>query len=374
MRHCRALARLSLLAALACAGCRGSRASAEAPSVASYDVGARPRSIAVSDLNGDGHRDVVVANSSDGTLTLLLGVGDGRLRPSPAPIPAGNQPSDVDAIDLDQDGDDDLVVANHETSGITVLINDGQAHFTPAPGSPFDSGARPHVHGVATGDFDGDGWVDVAVESADTKDVVIFAGGPGGLGAAPPVRVAVGTMPYHRLGAADVTRDGIADILVPGHGDNTVRVVQGGRDGGAAGFVLADATIRLASKPWMVLGADVNADRRNDLVVVQTDAVSVWLGGPARFSEAPGSPFRVPGATQVATGDLDGDGTPEIAVGPWDGDEVTILAGRTLTMRKVLACERPLAVAIADLDGDGKGELLAASSTENRLVVTKWGR
>jgi hypothetical protein len=308
---------------------------------------------------------VVVANAGDGTVTVLLGVGQGRLRPLVPPIPCGDDPSDVDAVDLDRDGDIDLVIANHETSNVSVLLNDGKANFRPAPRSPFDSAARPHVHGLATGDFNGDGWSDVAVESADTKEVRVLEGGPSGLRDAVPVPL--GTMPYFRLGAADMTGDGFPEVLVPGHGDNTVRILQ---------RTLPDSTapsrrIALSGQPWMVVGDDVNGDGRNDVVVVQTDAVSLWLATPEGFSAAPGSPFSIARAMEVATGDLNADGVADIAIGPWDGNEVTIIEGGALTVRSVHACSRPTGLAIADLDDDRRGELLVSCGTENRLVVLK---
>jgi hypothetical protein len=342
---------------------RGRVTAGESAALVTYNVGARPRAIATGDLDRDGRLDVVVANSGDSTLSVLFGAGSGQLRPAASPIPAGQEPSDVDAVDLDRDGDVDLVVANHETSNITVLLNDGHAHFVQASGSPFNTGARPHVHGLATGDFNGDAWMDVAVESADTKEVRLLRGGPRGLGEA--IAISVGTMPYYRLGAADVTGDGHPDVLVPGQGDNTVRVVQ--REG--ASLVLAAWTIRLSDKPWMVVGDDVNGDRRTDIIVVHSNAASVWLAGRDGFSPATGSPFTVSGATEVATGDLDGDGIADVAVGPWDGDEVTVLTGPKLALRKMRTCERPIGLAIADLDGDHRGELLVACAIQKRLLV-----
>lgn len=340
----------------------GAADAASAPP-ATYSVGARPRAIATGDLDGDRRLDVIVANSGAGTLTVLLGAASGRLGRTAEALPAGREPSDVDAADLDRDGDLDLVVANHETSGITVLINDGNARFDPASGSPYDSGASPHLHGLATGDFDGDGWLDVAVDSAGTKAARVLRGGPSGLGAA--VSISIGTTPYYRLGAADVTGDGVPDILAPGHGDNSVRVVH--RRG--ARLALAPWRLRLSGKPWMAVGDDVNGDRRMDIVVVESDAASVWLAGRGGFFPAPGSPFAVRGATEVATGDLDGDRVADVAIGPWEGDEITVLAGRKPTPRRVRACERPIGLAIADLDGDRRGELLTACPTDDRLLV-----
>jgi len=358
----RSAAILSIILALR--ACQPPAPASPTAAVEGYDVGGRPVAVAAANLDGDGRLDVVVANSADGTATVLLGAGGGRLRPAAgSPFPAGREPSDVEAADLDRDGDVDLLFANHETAQVTVLLNDGRARFEAAPGSPFETGARPHIHGLAAADFDGDGWLDVAVDSSETREVRLLRGGAGGLGRL--LSVPLGTMPYYRLGAADVAGDGHKDVLVPGHSDSTVRFVH--REG--ASLAPAARSIRLDGQPWMVAGEDLNGDRRADLVVVQTDAVSVWLAGREGFAQAPGSPFPVRGATEVATGDLDGDRIADVAVGPWEGEEVTLLLGRELRARKIRACERPIGLAVADLDGDGQGELLAACATRNRLVV-----
>ena len=327
-----------------------------------YDVGMRPRAIAVADFNSDGRPDVAVANAGDGTVTVLFGDDAGRLSGTVS-FAAGGEPADVDAVDLDRDGAIDLIFANHETPGITVLLNDGRGNFAPAPGSPFDTGARPHIHGLATGDFDSDGWTDVAVESSDAEEIRVLWGGPGGLSAAVPF--AVETMPYSRLGVGDVT-DGRPNILVPGHGDSTVRAVE------SEGRMLRAVTwiIRLSAQPWMVVAGDFNGDERDDIVVVETNAISVWLASGREFVRAPGSPFSVQGATEAAIGDLDGDGAADVAVGPWDGDEVTLIFGRDGVVHRVRMCERPIGLAIADLNGDGRGELLATCTNTNQLAVS----
>lgn len=360
------LARLALATLCASASPAACAPPEPPPGLARYDVGARPMAIAASDLDRDGHLDVVVVNSGDGTLTILRGIGGGRLGPLAPATRCGANPSNIDAVDLDRDGDVDLVIANHETPEITVLLNDGSARFTPAPGSPFNTGARPHVHSVATGDFDGDGWIDVAVESADTDEVRVLCGGPRGLGGA--TSVPVGTVPYSVLGSADVSGDGVPDVLVPGHRNRTVRFVRRGD----RGLVMSSERIELTGEPWMVLGDDVTGDGRNDIIVVETDAVSIWRADSNGFSAAAGSPFRVASATEAATGDLDGDGIADVAIGPWNGSEVTVIQGGTMAVRKIQACTRPMGLAIADLDGDGRGEILASCTTENRVLVLKW--
>jgi hypothetical protein len=328
----------------------------------SFDVGIYPREIAVADFNDDSRLDVVVANSGDGTLTILLGTGDERMLGSPLPVRAGQEPSDVDALDIDLDGDVDLVVANHETSNITVLFNDGLARFEQASYSPVGTGAQPHLHGLATADFNGDGWPDVAVDSADTGQVRMIHGSS--LGFMESTLVDVETVPYSRLGASDLIGDGVMELLVPGHSDQTVLIIQFKSDQ----YIIAQ-TIRLEAQPWMVIGDDVNGDGRNDVIVVETDAISIWLADPEGYSPAGASPYSIRGATQVVTGDINGDHISDIVVGSWDSDEVIVFMGGDFVARRINICERPIGLAVADLNGDGKSELLATCPLENRLVV-----
>ena len=328
----------------------------------SFDVGIDPREIAVADLNDDSRLDVVVANSGDGTLTILLGTGDEGLLDSPLSVHANQNPSDVDALDIDLDRDVDLVVANHETSSITVLLNDGFARFEQAPYSPVETGAQPHVHGLATADFNGDGWPDVAVDSVDTGQVRVIHGSS--LGFVEATSVDVETMPYFRLGAGDVTGSDVTELLVPGHSDRTIRIIQHKSDR----YITAQ-TIRLEAQPWMVIGADVNADSRNDVIVVETDSVSIWLADTEGYSPAQASPYSIRGATEIATGDINGDHIFDIVVGSWDSDEVIVIMGEDLVTSRINMCQRPIGLAVADLDKDGKSELLATCPLENRLIV-----
>src|SRR5207244_1522516 len=95
----------------------------KAPSLV-CDTGGAPASVAVADLDGDGHPDVVTANSASGTVSVLLGIGDGTFR-ARTDYGVGNYPLSVAIADLDHDGRLDVVTANYGSSTVSVLLGNG---------------------------------------------------------------------------------------------------------------------------------------------------------------------------------------------------------------------------------------------------------
>jgi hypothetical protein len=113
-------------------------------------VGQGPGSIAIADVNHDGKLDIIVANTTSGTLSVLLGAGKGHFTTAGgSPFACGKSPNDIATGDFNGDGNLDLVLANTETPNLTILLGDGKGGFEPSPHSPFDTRSYPHVHGVA---------------------------------------------------------------------------------------------------------------------------------------------------------------------------------------------------------------------------------
>lgn len=144
-------------------------------------VGHAPGSVALADLNHDGHLDIIVASERSNSLTVLLGDGTGRFTEAPgSPVLAGNMPNDIAVEDFNRDGHPDLAVANHEVDYLTVLLGDGRGGLRPGPGSAIQVSVRPHPHGIAVADFNGDGHTDFVTDGFETDEVeILLADGRG---------------------------------------------------------------------------------------------------------------------------------------------------------------------------------------------------
>ena len=103
-----------------------------------YATGADPQSVAIADLNGDGNRDLVTANQTDGTVSVLRGTATRASSPRSTSRP-GRAPAAVAIGDMNGDGIPDLVVAN--TAGTSILLGQGSLKF--APKADFTAGTNP---------------------------------------------------------------------------------------------------------------------------------------------------------------------------------------------------------------------------------------
>jgi hypothetical protein len=320
-------------------GCRVQSKSTEAGTSGSrLPVGKAPSSVILRDVSADGKLDLIVANEGDNTVTVLLADGKGSFTPAPgSPFPAGNSPNDIAAGDLNGDGKPDLAFANHETKYVTVLLGDGGGRFSPAPGSPFAVNSRPHPHGIAFADFNGDHNLDFVVDDWGNDRVTVLFGDGKGRFASPGVSFTVGKMPYQRVRSADLNSDGHADIVTTNTEGGDITVLLG--DGKGGFNQSAGSPVATSPRPFAVTIGDVNGDGIPDLVSAHysgnltdpgDDAINVLLGvSDGKFKAAPGSPFKVGDQpSSIAIGDLNSDGKADIVTANEKSNDLSILLSK----------------------------------------------
>jgi len=288
---------------------------------ASYATGIGPTSLTCADLSGDGLLDLAVVGWDD-RLRLFLGQGAGLFAPG-ADYPTGDNPWKLVAADFNGDGLADLACSNlgGAPGQVSVYINQGGGAFS-VEQVPTLSGQR----GLAVGDFEGDGDLDLALAVYAMDQLALhFGDGSGHFG--PAVAHATADKPYD-IAASDLDGNGRPDLLLI-HKDAQRQIwALPGLGGGLFGTPLVWNADRDMDQ---LLLADLDADRDQDLLVTCSGAGSVGVllrpndgvWAPP-FFEAGGS-----GAYAPAAADFDNDGDLDLAVSSYWTNQLARLTNST---------------------------------------------
>lgn len=349
----------------------------EAPS-SPFTVGQQPADVVLGDVNNDGHADIITANTGSNDVTVLLGDGTGAFASAPGPAIPAEAPHLVIPGDLNRDGNLDLVLTSHDSNDVMVLLGKGDGRFRPAPASPYAALHRtpPHNHGLALGDANGDGNLDIVTANQNDSSVSVLLGN--GDGNFQPTRrspFAVGRWPY-LLALGDVNRDGHLDIATPNARDDTVTLLLGN---GTGRFSPApNSPIAVNRWPYSLTIGDINGDGNPDILTSHNDStlLSILLGdGKGMFEETPNSPIDIGRrGWRIRLGDVNGDGKTDL-VTDTAGNSVVVLLGdgeggfKPAPGSPFATGQGPWGIALGDVDGDGKLDIVTANSNSNDVTV-----
>jgi hypothetical protein len=271
--------------------------------------------LAAGDFNHDGWLDLAAASAA--SVSVYLNV-QGTLQPGVI-YPVGAEARSIVAVDLNRDGFLDLVTENATSRTLSVLINRGDGTFAAAVDYP--SGTAGY-HSLKSGDFNGDKIPDLV---CGAESLLFFQGvGDGSLLPA----VVVGDQPQGELAVANLVLNGTPDVAEAAFYAGGVTPFLSSGSGFVAGSTMA-ASVSTPSNLQDLVAADLNGDGIPDLAVATR----------ARSGDDIGSVGILLGK---------GDGTF------WPWSDVPLGTGVS-------------SLAMADLDGDGRGELLFANGTIYQL-------
>jgi hypothetical protein len=330
-----------------------------------YPVGNFPVGIVAADFNGDGKIDLAVVNDYDSTVSILLGNGDGTFQ-SQTIVQVGTGPTSLGSGDFNGDGKVDLVTSNVGSATVSALLNEGNGSFTRVDSPSPLSG--PDTSMLVTGDFNGDGKLDVVVSSRIYQQLFLLLGeGNGSLGTPSTIPTAPFD-PVTALVVGDFNHDGKLDLASGGYDEVGGIVVSLGK---------GDGTFKLpVVSPCGPIGAmavaDVNGDGQLDLIAAnQSNSVGLFLGeGDGTFSipKPVALAKAVYGVDATVVADFNGDGKPDLAVAevnfPHGRISVELGDGNGTFSKPVTspllseAINNQDLMRAGDFNGDGKPDLL----------------
>lgn len=351
-------------------GLAGPSFDAPGPAV---DGGPVPRDIAVGDCNGDGIEDLFIADEGSsetaaGAVTVLIGEGNCSYRKG-ATLTAGSGTRAIATGDFNGDGELDLVASNTRSNSLSVFLGEGSCGFT--VGDVVATGPAPH--GVDVGDLDRDGNLDLVVAEMNADGVRVFLGdGAGSFTSA--TLTPTGTAPVH-VAVVDLDGDGAVDVLASNNRSGDVAVLMGD---GAGGFRSARRFVADA-QPIAARAGDMDGDGRLDVVVASVvgsdGSVAVLRAGEGGRLQAVEDVAAASGPTAAAAGDIDNDGLPDLVVVHEGG---TVLSYRARSAAegggfhdpaRLVLGGRPLGVTLLDVDRDGWLDLVASDRDGARIAV-----
>jgi hypothetical protein len=345
-----------------------------------YPAGSSPGALATGDLNGDGKPDLVIANIGDSTISILQNVSDpGAVVFAPKIDLVGKfSPQRIILADINGDGKLDIAVLSKDSNMVTLFKNTrigNQISFNLK--ANFATGLSPQNMEIA--DIDSDGNPDIVVANTGENTISILknqSSSSGGFSFIPRINFAAGNSPQG-LAIADIDGDQRVDIVTTNYASGSFSAFRNSSVGYA---VALDPKIDFATGvgPQSIAVADVDKDGMPDMIIANklSGTLSVIKNmSSGSISFAPKVDVAVGLAPiNVSVGDLDGDGTPDIAVVNNGSNTISVLKNKSTNEAisfapnvDFVATLAPQNLLIGDMDGDGRPDL--ATTNYNTFSV-----
>lgn len=328
--------------------------------VTALTLGESPQGVVLADFNGDEHLDAAVSSGRT-KVYVLFGDGTGALTPQPELTAAANFTSDIESADFNEDGHPDLVVASSDTSNpgkISVFLNSGTGTFT----GPVSYDTQVFTRGFVIADLDGDDNLDIVVGTQNSSTIQRFFGdGLGAFTAAPNIALA---SPVSLIGG-DFNEDGAIDLIVRQLGIFDFKILLNRNDD--SGDFADPVSVPLDGAVGDIRAFDFDADGFLDLAVNvggNPNRVVLFKGNGAAAFTAMGSFPVAKDSTVLAIEDLDGDGKVELIQLEYTAASFYIFAGQggfAFGDALIFPATFPASFDIGDLNEDGLQDLVLAN-------------
>ncbi|WP_089717731.1 FG-GAP repeat domain-containing protein [Candidatus Entotheonella palauensis] len=352
-----------------------------------FSVGREPNQVIIADLNADGSLDLATANGTTDNVSVLLGQGDGSFLVEQG-FGVGDNPSSLTVADVNRDGNPDLITADQFSNTVSGLLGNGDGTFPAAQG--FGVGELPQA--VDADDLDGDNQLNLVTANAASNYVSVLFGRSQStfvteLKAPLSAENATDAFGPRDVVIADLENgDAILDLVTANAGSEinpstTVSVLFGQRDMDT--FDATSIPLDMMRQGAVAVG-DLNKDTLPDLVSASfgtddepANLVYVLLARGSGDYAAPSPPtIQVgTGPQDVELADLDGNGSLDVVTANASANHVSVLLGQNngrftpAEPRDIAVGQRPVAVAIEDLNDDGFLDLVTANTDDHNVSI-----
>jgi len=355
-----------------------------------------PHEVALGYLDDDPYPDAVTPNEGDNSVSVFMGNGNG-FDADEYPIlvyPEGcEKPRDVVLVDLVGSDDLDMVFACETSGSVLILQGNGEGDYSaPIKLGDLDDPVVDTPYAVAVGEVTGDAYLDIVTANFGSDDVAVFAGTGGDLILFEDPEFYTTVVGFdgkgpHDVVLADVSGDGLADVITANQTTDDVSVLVADGTGGLLPALRysTNGVSGGGDAPVRVAVADVTEDGQPDIITLNqgSDAISVLegtQGGPVFLtaevlSTRDGADGDVPWALQVV--DIDGDTHLDL-LAAGETDDVSVLLGlgegdfaaaEAYETTVGYAGDNPHGLAVGDLNEDGWLDLVVANYTSGDVVL-----
>jgi len=316
-------------------------------------------SLQVFDFNGDGRADVVQIHRAAGEMSVRLARSDGSLA-DPVFYGLGSKPSDMRTVDLNNDHILDIIAV--DLSGfITARLGRGDGTFGPEIRTSLSNGAdgrSSSLFSLTTGDFDGDGILDLAAGYMDCRLGLFRGRGDGTFEYKHTHPLGYET---HGLATGDFDGDGDIDLVAVPWDGRLIVVENLGDLLETTNLTKHFVTGEAGSGAWNILVTDYNHDGDPDLII---DGRSLYIGGPGlEFTLATNtfSQATVQITISPVTADFNGDGIEDVISACVDRNCISVQLGKAgggFEPPFLIPVPASKLIATGDIDGDGLPDLV----------------
>ena len=350
-------------------------------------TGIYPHSVVAADFNGDGKPDLFVSRGSSSQVTVLTNTSRYGSISFASPLYFPAMPPDMEGsavADLDGDGKPDVVVTNGVGDSSVSVYRNSSSGSVISFDDPLRFLTKYGPYSVAIGDLDGDGKPDLAIADNGTGYITLYknTSTPGSISFSNMTNLVIPGNPYG-IAIGDLDKDGNAELVVSTEGSNSsLYVIKNNSTPGNFSFGSPVSYATLAGAFTLAIG-DLDGDGNPDIAATGGNPSGVLV--LRNISTLGNLSFDLPKSfaagnytVDVSIRDLDGDSKPELIAVNRFGNSVSVLKNKSTignidfeTHVDYPVGDAPLIAAIADLDGDGRPDIITANSSDDKISILR---